>query len=219
MADRNAKNRTPDNTTVVDIAGGKKGVSRKKAEKNGKDKKKKSKLPLFIFIVVPILLLAAFLTAHFYLDFFGWKEPMFDMIHHLDPNFTELADREAALSDGEAKLEQRETALSERENSIAAKDLQLQTRESELLKAEKARVPVYRPPVNDSDKEYMESISKIYAGMEPEKAAEVMVNLYSVEDMAAIIYFMSTSKAATILEFMTPKLAAQITDQLINTYP
>ncbi|NLB28868.1 MAG: hypothetical protein GX823_01360 [Clostridiales bacterium] len=64
----------------------------------------------------------------------------------------------------------------------------------------------------------MEGIAKLYAAMEPENAADVIVNLYSLEDMAAIIHFMSASKAAGILECLTPQLAAQITDQLINTY-
>ena len=217
MADKNTRHQAPNNTTVVDIAGGKKGVSRKKAVKD-RESKKKSKLPLFIFILVLVLLLAAFITAHFFFDLFGWKEPMFDMMHHLDPNYSEIADRESALDDRESKLEQRELSLTERESAIVVKELQVSTRETELAQLEKSRTPVYRPPINDSDREYMEGIAKIYAGMEPEKAASVMVNLYSVEDMAAIIYFMSTSKAAGILECVTPALAAQITDQLINVH-
>ena len=219
MADKNAKNPAPDNTTVVDISGGKKGVSKKKAERAKSGKKKKRKLPLLIIIFVLVLLIAAFLTAHLYFDFFGWKAPMFEIMHHLDPEYTELTDRESTLTDRETNAEQRELALAERESSLTTRELQLGQREANLAQSEKARVPVYRPPINDSDREYMESISKIYAGMEPANAASIMVKLYSVEDMAAIIYFMSTSKAAAILENVAPELAAQITDQLINTYP
>ena len=217
MADKNARNPSPDNTTVIDISGGKKEVTKKTAEKGAKDKKKKSKLPVVIFVFI-LLLLVAFLTAHFYLDLFGWKESMFDTMHNLDPKYSEFIDREAALTSKEASIEQREIALVDKETSLSTREQQLTQREKELAQTEKSRVPVYRPPINDSDREYMESIAKIYASMEPENAASVMVNLYSTEDMAAIIYFMSTSKAAAILECLTPALAAQITDQLINTY-
>ena len=218
MADKNARLQTPDNTTVVDISGGKKGVSKRTLDREKKPKKKKRKLPLIIFILVLLILIAAFLTAHLYFDLFGWKEPMFEIMHRFDPGYVEIADREVAVTERELALEQLELTLSEREDAIIVKELQLQKRNTELNDLEKSRVPVYRPPINESDREYMESVAKIYAGMEPENAASVMGNLYSIEDMAAIIYFMSTSKAAAILECMTPQRAAQITDQLINVY-
>lgn len=216
MADKKAKNPAPNNTTVVDISGGKKGVSKKKAQK--KANKKRRKLPLLIFLILMILLVAAFLFLHFYYDMFEWKAPMYDLMHHLDPDFVELVDREAAIAPREAALDQREAELDEREVSLNLWQMELQSREEELKQSEKLRKPVYRPPINDTDKEYMTGIAKIYAGMEPQNAAEVMVNLYSVEDMAAIVYFMSSAKAAAILECVNPELAAQITDQLLNVY-
>lgn len=217
MADKNAKKLAHDNTTVVDIAGGKKSAAKKKPEKK-KGEKRKSKLPLVIFIICLILVIAAFLFSHFYYDLFGWKAPMFDLMHHLDPDFVEIVDREATLEARAETLNALEASLNEREDSLNEWELRLSRFDEELKRTEKSRTPVYRPPINDSDREYMTGIAKIYAGMEPENAAEVMVNLYSVEDMAAIVYFMSSSKAASILECMNPSLAAQITDQLLNTY-
>ena len=220
MADKNARNQAPDYTTVVDISGGKKGVSKKQVDKVKTPKKKrKKKLLLFIIIFVLLVLIAAFLTAHLYFDFFGWKEPMFEIMHNLDPDYKDIGDREAALIDKESDLEQQELALTEREDAVLLKELANNKRETELNDLEKSRVPVYRPPINETDREYMEGIAKIYANMEPENAASVMNNLYTLEDMAGIIYFMSAAKAAAILECMTPSRAAQITDHLINVYP
>ncbi|NLB29825.1 MAG: hypothetical protein GX823_06370, partial [Clostridiales bacterium] len=148
MADKNANPPLPGNTTD-----GKKGVGEKAVNK--RDKKGKGKLLLFIFIVVLILLIAAFLTAHLYFDLFGWKAPMFQLMHRLDPVYVELEDREATLVVGETALGEREAAVEERENSLTIKELQIQKREEELLQMEKNRVPVYRPPVNETDREYM----------------------------------------------------------------
>lgn len=215
MAERNTaeKKKKPDSGVVVDISADAAGG---KGKKGKKPKKKKSKLGLMITVFILVLALAATGYVIFRNDFWGVRTAVFTFVHNLDPEYKELTEWEATLTTKEETLTLREQEVDTAQTDLDAYSTELDEREKYLADLEASRVPVYRPPINEDDVVYMQNIGKIYAAMEAKNAADIMVRLYSIEDMAAIIYYMEQTSAAAVLEQMKAEIAADITDQLLR---
>lgn len=204
------KKKKSDAATIVDISG-----EQQQSEAGGKNapkkkrKRKKGKLILVCAIILLLTLAAGFVFVVLQFNPFEMRTAVFGFIHNLDPDYKAVYLLEASVTE-------RETALNTREATLDSLQETLSKREADIVAAESSTTPVYRPPVNEDDVIYMQNIGKIYAAMEPGNAANIMVKLYSVEDMAAIIYYMKQSSAAAILELMEPSVAAQITDKLLH---
>lgn len=184
---------------------------------NGKVKKSKSgKSKKIIILLMLIFFVAAFAFVTMFFDLFGVRTGLFAFLHSLDPEYRNLEMYEVELDIKEANLDEREQKLIENEQKLVEREAALAKAEAELKTQGTQNVPIYRGIISDQDLADMKSISKIYASMPAESAAEIMASLYTVEDMAAIIYYMSESNAASILQVMEVWLAAQITDLLLH---
>lgn len=203
--------------TVVDISGEKKVVKKKKPVK-----KKGGKKVVLILILFLMLLAIGLTFAVFRFDLFGIRAGFFEFAHNLDPEYRATAIREAQLDEQQTALDELQATLDERQDSLDTRQQQLDEAEKALknaqenLKTEQIRTPIYRPPVNDEDVAYMKNIGSIYSSMDPENAADILARLYTIEDMAAILYYMPQSNAAAIMELMDHDIAAEITDRLLN---
>ncbi|MCL1829498.1 MAG: hypothetical protein FWG32_08420 [Oscillospiraceae bacterium] len=181
------------------------------------NKKRKSRFPLIAILIV-IVLVVGFAGAVFYFDFFNVRTDFYEFLHSVDPDYKGVTDRETALAALAVNLTDREEQVLADEERLSSKDTALNEREAIIAAREKelGRWPIYRPPVNADDVSYVQNIGVIYAEMEPAAAAEIMIRLYSTEDMAAIIYYMEPPNAAAIMECMPPDEAAMISNSLLR---
>lgn len=218
MAKTNAaeKRKMPEGAVIVDISSDEGAAGPEKIRKKDKKKRKNSKLKIFLVLLILFLALASAVFIIMKFDFFGARAAFFQFVHNLDPEYQALSDMRQSLEEWEGNLTQIQEDLYARDQALDDMETGLLAREKELAEQEAGSNPVYRPPVNDEDVAYMKNIGKIYAEMEPKNAADIMAKLYSVEDMAAIIYYMPQTGAASILELMDAKVAAQITDKLLH---
>lgn len=214
MADKNTaeKRIEQESATIVDISGGKKEVVSKKKKKE----RKKGGLRKFIFTLILLLLIAGFAVVVFVFNFMDMRTAFFGFVHNLDPDYRAISDQWLELYAEERNLESLQIALAAEEARLKALEKDLNEKEVYLSNTEASRVPIYRPPVNEDDVIYMQSLSKIFAAMDAKSAAGILVKLYKVEDMAAIIYYMAQANAAAIMENMDAETAASITNQLLH---
>jgi flagellar motility protein MotE (MotC chaperone) len=165
--------------------------------------------------------LAAFVFVVIEFDQWGFRTAIIELVDSLDPEYVDLTRREAALAAGVAELEtQRQDAVAEDER-LEALRLELERREA-LLEAREEQTeqnsvgaPGYWLGLSPQEIEDMESLGKTYAAMESAAAAEIMAELYTVNDAAAILYYMAEKNAAPILEAMDRQFAAAVTEALL----
>ncbi len=188
----------------------KKGRKKKKKEK--KPKRKKGKLFLFIFI---ILLIGAFCAA-VYLDYFEIRTKMIDFLSSFDPEYVAYTEKVAEAEQKLVELETWEGVLTEQENSLAQRTADLDDREVEISEQSVSSQLLYRGNLSDERIAELQNLGNIYSTMDPAAAAEILPQLYGVIDMAAIIYYMDESAAATLLSLLNSALAAQITDEMLR---
>ena len=195
---------------------GKAGIAETTGAPTEKRKKKKGGVRALLATIIVLLALSTAIFFIFRYDLYGIRTSLFSFVHNLDPSYQDDTDRSAELYTWELALSEREGRIATEETRLADQSKELGEREQAVTDREVNRVPVYRPPINEDDVLYMQNIGKIYAAMDATAAADIMVRLYSVEDMAAIVYYMSQSAAAAILENMDPTVAANITDRLLH---
>lgn len=219
MAEANAaeKKKNGNGATVVSISNGDKTAHPEANGTKAEKKKRKKKGGKGILFVIMLLLLAiAFVVATFIFDLFGLRTQFFSFVHGLDPEYRSVEVFKYELDEREKQLNELEASLAAQQQQLAEYSEELAEQEAYITDLELSSNPVYRPPVNEEDQAYMQNIGKIYAAMDAEAAAKIMVKLYSIEDMAAIIYYMPQAGAAAILEQMDAGTAADITDQLLH---
>ena len=174
------------------------------------------------------------------------SEPILKTIVWLDPQFTsvnkvlvnrseerekELSKREAGLDERETKIEAREETLDEREivinareTAVVSSEAQIKKRSDELDKREAVlndqeleQIPIYLREMTEQERADKVSLSRSYGNMAPETAADILSKLSDLQNVAAILYFMSERNAAAILSEMEPVFAARITEILLKT--
>lgn len=189
----------------------------KKTNTNEVEKKKKKSralriiIPLFIVFVI-----VAGLAAALIFNLFSLQDMFFDTIYSLDPDYISVDVLRSELDRREAELNEKEEKLLKNEQRLEKLREELNKRKSELDERETAIIPLYLRPLNEEELANMKSVGRIYSQMVPEEAAEILASLYSVDDMAAILYYMPEKSSAAILAAMDTALAAEITNVLIH---
>lgn len=189
----------------------------KKTNTNEVEKKKKKSralriiIPLFIVFVI-----VAGLAAALIFNLFSLQDMFFDTIYSLDPDYISVDVLRSELDRREAELNEKEEKLLKNEQRLEKLREELNKRKSELDERETAIIPLYLRPLNEEELANMKSVGRIYSQMAPEEAAEILASLYSVDDMAAILYYMPEKSSAAILAAMDTALAAEITNVLIH---
>jgi flagellar motility protein MotE (MotC chaperone) len=134
----------------------------------------------------------------------------------MDPEYVAAEQLHDQLNQRETELEERESKVAKEKERLAELEKKLDDREKELDRKEWESVPIYRRPMTDEELEDMKSIGEIYARMQPADAAAILASLYSIDDMAAILYYMSEESSSAILAAMDRTVAAEITDELLH---
>ena len=183
--------------------------------KGGKRKKKRGRLLKIILIAILVVLIAGFVFEEVYLNYLGTRDMLIDAIVKLDPDFRS---REAGLDEWEAELESLQNELDARERSVVTREGQNDRRKADLDIREQALVnreqwvdPLYKRVMSEEEIADMESLSRTYSMMPPESAAQILMELEQLEDVAAILYFMTERNSSAILAVMEPDFAAEIT--------
>lgn len=193
-----------------------KGRRRRKGKKNKAGKKKRGVVGLIIIIAL-VIAAAVFLFLTIRFDIGGVRTKVIEAVNRFDPVYAEKVDVLEGLEEREQAVALREQQVEDDEQKISSQQDELKTWENELNSTSARKTPIYRRLLNEQDVKDMKSLSKTYAAMEPVDAAAIMVELYSVEDMAAIIYYMKEASAAAILVEMDTRLAADITMALLSS--
>jgi flagellar motility protein MotE (MotC chaperone) len=191
------------------------GVKKTKNNKV-KQKKKKSRALRIIIPLVIVLIIIGGLAAALIFNLFSLQDMFFDTIYSLDPEYKAVDELRAELDRWEAELYEKEEKLLKNEQRLEKLKEELDKRKTELDEREIAIIPLYLRPLNEEELTNMKSIGMMYAKMAPEDAAEILASLYSIDDMAAILYYMPEKSSAAILAAMDTALAAQITDVLLH---
>lgn len=181
----------------------------------GKSRSRKRIIKLVVLILL-LFFVAGFLYASVRYDLWSVRSRFIGMVNRLDPAYVgvqqaaadQLRADQQQLAVDQAKLK------SDREN-LDAREALLNLREEQVETQEIARTPIHRRLLTDQQREELQSLGKIYNNMEPEAAAEIITELYDVIDMATLLYFMNQAKAADVLTYMDPALAAAITEELL----
>ena len=213
----------------------------KKKDKKDNDGKGGSLLFKILIVAIPILLVGGFVFEEIYWNMLGVRDwtcnALISAVSWLDPSTAsvrrtqwlrgkELDEREAELAarDEEQKTESaaRKAELDEREDSLLLREEEvelfsssLDKREQDMVSMEVSKTPVYRRELEEEELAELEALSATFAAMTPDAAAEILMRMYNVGDVAAIIYFMPEKKAADIMASMDPAYAANLTQELM----
>ena len=197
-----------------------------------------------LVIVIPVLLIGGFVFEEIYWNMLGvrdWTcEALISAVSWLDPSTAsvrrtqwlrgkELDELEAELDardiERQSDFAARKADLDEREDAIVLKEEEIEQRieaiiqhEQDMLTAEIeiSRTPVYRRELDEQEQADLESLSATYAAMAPDAAADILMRMYDLSDVAAIVYYMSDKKAAEILSAMDPAYAANLTQLFLS---
>jgi len=217
----------------------KKGAKTADKTGNGK-KKKKNRLLILLLIGIPVILIGAFVTLVI-INLFGMrdivggflKDPLIDAVVWFDPEFSsveatireagtkrqkELDERENGIAEREAELEGLGLALDDRETQLDRRSDALDRREQNISQVEtSANVPVYQRVLTEKEIEEMQSLSRSFSSMSPEAAAGILAELYTLEDAATILFYMTERNAGAILAVLDVEIAARITEILLGS--
>jgi flagellar motility protein MotE (MotC chaperone) len=210
------------------------------ADKKAKGGKKKGGMLKLLLIIVPVVLIGAFAAA-VVLNFFGTRdmvngwvsEPLKDFLIWLDPELSEIEEtirqsgdeRSAGLDVREGELDAREEEIGVREAEAESREEQQDRRSSALDRREAAmnEAAEAAPRPDDPRRELTEqeladiqSVSRTYAQMPPETAAEILTELYEIHDVAMILFHMTERNVAAILGALEVGFAARVTELLLG---
>ncbi|MDR1117661.1 MAG: hypothetical protein LBL09_05380 [Oscillospiraceae bacterium] len=180
-------------------------------------KKKQGGIAGLIVILILIMAAVGFLVLSVNLNLGGVRDKLIDIVCSFDPEYQDYKLLVRSVNSQQEKLVERENKAEKEEERLAALKKELEDWRTELDSKDYRRTPIYRRLLNQTDIDDMKSLSKTYSLMAPADAAERLAELYEVEDMAAIIYYMSEAGAAAILSAMDAGLAADITQALLSS--
>ena len=224
---------------------GEKGKGSKTGEENAKGEKKKGgKFLLILIIALVLLVLIAAFCAIVYFNWWGMGDKVLNPIGDwlvgvvvwLNPEFRSIDQEMRAANEERIKdideqhkeLDRRGEEVAAREEAAVALEVQLDRRgaaldrqEEQLKKQQQQQQqqslpPAFQRELTEQELADLQSLSRTYAQMAPASAAAIMLELYRPEDFATIIYFMVERNAAAILAELPPKIAALITEYLLD---
>jgi flagellar motility protein MotE (MotC chaperone) len=183
-------------------------------EKRKRKKRRKRKFILSLFLI--LLIIAGVIAAFYYtgvikslFELIGFEKPMavmsgIEQEQRFQSWQKELEDWEFQLDKREQELEDEKKALSERETAVAQREENVKSFSAVLTETDEGRVAV------------LERLGEIYDKMDVKKAVATIEEMYTVDEMAIIIYYMSDETAAAVLAEMTPSVATQIVSMMIG---
>ena len=184
-----------------------------------KKKKKKGRKLKIILILVLVVLVVGFVAEEIIFNYLGVRDMFIDAVISLDPEYGEREQRyvdwEADLTARESEMSRREQAVQSRQGQNERRTIELNLMEEELKEQQQSLTPLWRRVMSEQELADMQSLSRSYALMAPETAAERLVQLEDMEDVAAIMYYMVERNAAAILAAMEPEYAAALTEILL----
>lgn len=186
-------------------------IAKKESEKKKKGKVFKVVLPLLLVLIV-----MGTLVVMVIFNLFALQDKLFDFVYSLDPDYQSVEALNAELAKKDAGLKERELKVTQTEERLQKLKKELDERKKELDEQEIANRPIYLRPLTEEELKNMKSISKVYSEMNPADAAEILASLYSIDDMAAILYYMAEDSSAAILAVMDRAIAVEITDALLH---
>jgi len=182
------------------------GPNAGRAKPQGKKKSRK-----LIFFLVPALFVAALAAVGVMsvgYNLFGGRDAIIGFLSSMDAEYQSVSAREAILDEREAALASKEKSLAKREAALAEAEAKMEANkgsfEATIAGLSEERIAQY------------EQLGSIFSNMEAEPAAEALSEIGSVMEMAIVIYYMRPESSAKVLNNMDPKLAARITESLLN---
>ena len=190
------------------------GRKGKERAETGEPKKRKRIIRLVVLLLL-IFFVAGFLFASVRYDLFSVRTKFIAMVNRMNPEHVAVEAAQQQLLLDRQQLELDQIKLKNDRENLDARESLLTMREEQVETAEIARTPIHRRLITDAKREELERLGKIYNSMEAETAAGIITELYGVVDMATLLYFMNQPKAAAVLTYMDPQLAADITEELM----
>ncbi|HHU22269.1 MAG TPA: hypothetical protein GXZ52_02445 [Clostridiales bacterium] len=184
-------------------------------EKRGESRKNTKKpRKLLIFLISFVILIAGAMAA---LHFTGLLTPILQYVGLVEqmPEEDALKVRERALDKREAKLDERENLLNERETELALWQAELEKQQKAENNGSKAFEEILSE-LSDEKLEEIKRVANIYSNMAPDKAAEILENIYGNIEMSLIVYHMKPAASALVLEHMNASLAAALTKIMLG---
>jgi flagellar motility protein MotE (MotC chaperone) len=195
-------------------------TSKKRApQRRQENKKSRAGLIAVIAAAGVVVLAVAFAVLVAAIDLFGLREGAILAVVRLDPEFAALETRQTELDGRESALASREADLELTQARLDSEREELELREQELYSAAEALIPLYRQPMSPQDLADMQALAATYQAMSPSSAADILSRLYTTDDVAAILYYMTGKATAAVLSEMEPELAAEITEVLLSKPP
>lgn len=201
----------------------------KKGAKAGKGQQPKERGG-FPFIIIPLALIVVLLIglgASIFFDFFQVRTGLINFLSSLDSqnhSYAEtlqqrdeaLTTREAEMAAQQEDLQRQQDKLKSDETKLNKRTADLDERERKLTELEIAATPIYRGELSDEKLAELKNLGKIYSSMSPESAANILPQLYSAVDMAAVLFYMDKTAAAAVMELLSPEISAQITTEMLR---
>jgi flagellar motility protein MotE (MotC chaperone) len=188
-----------------------------KVKKSKKEKKKRGKLlALLIPLIVGVAAIGTFIFLSIQFDVFGTRTIFINWACSLDPEYGDFADRISDLEYQLDDIETREADIEYQWELLAEEREELANWEQEIYAEVGGHTPLWRSPMTDGDLADMKNLAKIYGAMAAADAADIMAQLYSADEMAAILYYLTAKKAASVLTAMDHDLSASITEILMS---
>lgn len=187
-----------------------------KPEKKKKEKKKGG-IGGIIFLFLLVLLLVAALVLSVYFDWLSLRTRIIGTLSSLDPEYVAVETLKGELDTLQAQLASREAKIESEEARLEGLKAELDERERGIEEDEYTALPAFRGTLTDEKLSEFRSLGKVYSAMDPESAAGIMSELYSISDMATIVYYMNSSSAAAVLQALDSDTAAQITMEILRS--
>ncbi|MGE4484056.1 MAG: MotE family protein [Oscillospiraceae bacterium] len=170
-----------------------------------------------VILISVICLLAAGIIAVFLLsvtqNLFGGRDAIITYLGAMDPQYTAVQERQENLDKREADITKREEAAAKKEESLAEEKKQI---EEQSQTREKSSFEAYIADLSEARLAQLKQVAQIYSSMDPEKAAAVLQQLGSTDDMAVVVYCMKTENAAEIMNCLDKEVATGITESMLS---
>ena len=194
----------------------KRGFGRRRREgAEEKVKGKRSGLIKVLILLVLVIAAAVFLYASLRFNLGGVRHKLIERVNTLDPEYVALMHTERMVAGRERQVSLAEEEILRKQQTLDDRTFMLDEREAALRREEAARTPVMRAQLTESQIDEMRVLGRIYDNMDAKTAAGILAELYTTQDIAAILYYMNRAKAADVLASFDVRLAAAITEVLL----
>lgn len=187
-----------------------------KKEKKGKKEKKKGGPGGIIVLVILVILVVGGLAASVFFNLFGIRDKMIGFLVSFEPEYVHYTELLADVEAREAALTEQEELITADQEALTARSAALDEREAALLEEETRYTPVLRGNLTESQLADMKTLGRIYSGMAPDNAANIILEMHTIADMAIIFFYMDAASAAAVMELLPTDTAAEVTTVMLR---